>query len=85
MEGKSVMTVLGVSGDSRDSPIPRSLLLCNQMAHMVKHSIIKKDGRPTHKGTLRDLMMRMSPLLVYVLSTKHVKERVTSTKGTSVT
>ena len=83
-EDNTVMTVLGVLGESRDYPLLRSLPLCNQRAHVVEHGSVQTDGRPTHKGTLHDLMMHVSPLLVYVLSTTHVKERVTSTEGRSV-
>ena len=74
------MTVLGVPGDYRDFPIPHSLPLCNQRAHMVKHSIIKQDGRPKYKVTGCDLMMYMSPLLMHVLSMRRIKEHVTSNR-----
>ena len=84
MEGTSVMTVLGVPGDSRDY-----LLLCllparNQGKRVVKHSIKQPDGVPTYKGTQSDLMMHVSLLLEYVLSRWHIEECITSNEGTSV-
>ena len=83
MEEKSVMTVLGIPGDSQDFPILPLLPLCNQRARMVKHGSIRPDGRPTYKGTQCDLMMHLSPLLMHLLSKRHVKEHVMSTEGAS--
>ena len=51
---------------------------------MVEHSSVQPDGVPTYKGTWSDLMMHVSPLLGHVLSTGHVQEHITSTKGMSV-
>ena len=51
---------------------------------MVEHGSVRPDGVPIYKGTRSDLMMHVSPLLAHVLSTGHVEERITSTKGTSV-
>ena len=36
------------------------------------------------EGTLLDLMIHMSPLLVHVLLMRYVAEPITSTEGTSV-
>ena len=55
-----------------------------QWERVVEHGSVQPDGVPTYKGTLSNLMMHMSPLLMHVLSTGHVEERITSTQGTSV-
>ena len=78
------MTVLGYPGDSRNYPLLCSLPLRNQRARMVEHSSVRPDGVPTLEGTLCDLMMHVSPLLVHVLSTRRVAECIMSTDGTSV-
>ena len=78
------MTVLGDPGDFRYYPLSRLLPLCNQRAHMVEHGSAQKDGVPMLGGTLWDLMMHVSPLLVQVLSTRRIEERITSTDGMSV-
>ena len=78
------MTIIGVPGDSRDYPILNSLLLHNQGACVIKHGSVRPDGRPTYKGTQCDLIMHVSPLLVHMLLTRHLKEHVMSTEGTSV-
>ena len=51
---------------------------------MVEHGSVRPDGVPTYKGTRSDLMMHLSLLLTYMLSTRDVGERTTSTEGTSV-
>ena len=84
MEGKSVMTVIGDPGDSRDYPLSRLLPARDQWERMVKHSSVQPDGVPTYKGTRSDLMMHVSLLTEYVISMGHVEERITSTKGMSV-
>ena len=84
MEGKSVMTVLGVPGDSRDYPLLRLLPECNQRKLVVEHGSVQPDGVPMYKGTWSDLMMHVSLLLAHVLLTGHVEEHITSTKGTIV-
>ena len=84
MEGKSVMTVLGDPGDSRDYPLSRSLPADDQWEHVVEHSSIRPDGRPTYRSTQSDEMMHVSLLPEYVISMGHVEERTTSTAGTSV-
>ena len=78
------MTILGYPGDSRDYPLLGLLPTCIQRNRMVEHGSARPDSIPTYKGTRSDLMMHVSLLLGHVLSTGHVEERITSTKGTSV-
>ena len=84
MEGKSVMTVLGDPGDSRDYPFLRSLPARDQWEHVVKHGSVQPDGIPMYKGTRSDLMMQVSLLLAHMLLMGHVEEHITSTEGMSV-
>ena len=51
---------------------------------MVKRGSVLPDGVPTFEGTSWDLMMHVSPLLVHVLSTRRIAERITSAEGMSV-
>ena len=67
MEGKSVMTVLGDPGDSRDYPLSHLLPARDQWERVVKHGSVQPDGVPTLEGTPWKLMLHVSPLLVHVL------------------
>ena len=49
MEGKSVMTVLGIPGDSRDYQLLRSLPAHDQRKRGVKQGSVQPDGVPTYK------------------------------------
>ena len=51
---------------------------------MVKHGSVQPDGVPKLKGTLWDLMIHVSPLLVHVLTTRCVAECIMSTDATCV-
>ena len=84
MERKSVMTVLGDPGDSRDYPLSRSLPARDQWKRMVKQGSVRLDGRPTYRSTQSDQMMHVSLLLGYMISMEHVEEHTMSTEGTSV-
>ena len=84
MEGKSVMTILGDPGDSRDYPLSCSLPARDQWEHVVEHGSLQPDGRPTYRSTWSDQMMHVSLLLGYLISMGHIEERTTSTEGTSV-
>ena len=84
MKGKSVMTILGDPGDSRDYPLLHSLPACNQRKRVVEHGSVLPDGVSRYKGTWSDLMMHLSLLLTYVLTKRDVGECITSTKGMSV-
>ena len=68
-----VMTVLGDPGDSRDYPLLRSLPLCNQRVCLVEHGSVQPNGVPMLEGTLWDMMMHVSPLLVHMLLMRFVE------------